>query len=126
MTALLWVLAASAQTRVVTIGVLNDGPWPHDARINETFESEILTLLGRRYDVRFPDSKRLEADWTLARIRANFDTLMSDPEVDIVVTLGVLSSIEACHRTDLLKPVVAPFVLDAEMQATPRDDWGQG
>lgn len=118
--AILLALAASAQTRSVTIGVLNDGPWQHNERINGTFENEVRSLLGRRYDVRFPDQKRLQADWTLAGVRQNLDQLMSDPDVDVIITLGVLGSNEACHRATLPKPVVAPFVLDAEMQGTPR------
>ena len=39
-------------------------------------------------DVRFPPEKRLQADWTTAGVNAVLDRLLTDPEVDYVLTLA--------------------------------------
>ena len=111
--------SAEAQLPVVQIGLAVDGPWERNEEIETTFEREIRQLLESEYDVRFSPEKRLVGDWTAAGIKSNLDRLFADPEVDFVITLGVLSSNDAAHRGSLPKPVFAPFVIEPDMQGIP-------
>ncbi len=64
-------------------------------------------------------SKVFLGDWTLDGVSKALDEVLSDDEIDIVLAMGVASSFLVSQRSDLPKPVIAPFVLDAEMQGIP-------
>jgi outer membrane protein TolC len=115
-------LAASpvgGQVPEVRVGIVVDGPWEGNEEIRKTFEQEITELLRGEFDVIFPAEKRIEADFTAEGIHAALNGLLADPEVDFVLALGAVVSFEACRRGELSKPVVAPFVIDPEVQGIP-------
>ena len=111
---------------LVRIGLVIDGPWERAEEVRTLFERELTDLLGGEFDVQFPASARIEADWTLAGIRAAIDRLIEDPEVDLVIALGVIASSEVARRGPLPKPVIAPFVLDAHLGGIPQRDGASG
>jgi len=76
--------------------------------------------------VRFPADKHIQADWTVSSVKAAIDKLLADRQVDMILALGVMASNEACRRGDLPKPVIAPIVLDAELQGLPLEGGGSG
>jgi len=96
-----------------------DGPWERNVEIRTAFEREILELTRGEFDVTLPADKRIEADWTVAGVREALDRLLADPEVHIVIAAGVLASNEACRRGSPPKPVVAPIVLNPQIQGIP-------
>jgi len=106
------------------IGAVIDGPWERNDEIWRVTKEEIFTLTRGEFDVRFPDDKVITADWTMAGIRRAIDTLLNDPEVDILLAMGAMASTEVSSRGPLPKPVVAPFVLDAELQGLPSKNGG--
>ena len=89
------------------------------SRSMRPFRREIRQILGSEYDVRFPAGKRVAADWTAAGVHEALDRLFNDPDVDFVVTLGVLSSNDAALRGPLPKPTFAPFIIEPDLQDTP-------
>ena len=120
-----WIVAANilvgvcgAQTPV-RIGLLIDGPWERNEQIREAFEREALDLVGREFDVRFPADKRVVGNWTTSGTRDGLNRLLADPTVDIIIASGPLASNEAGHRTNLSKPVIAPFILNQAIQEIP-------
>jgi outer membrane protein TolC/ABC-type uncharacterized transport system substrate-binding protein len=116
-----WTHDAHAQRnkKTVTIGVVIDGPWERNADVRAVIEKEILDLTGASYDMKFPDEKRIVGDWTVDSVKDALDKLIADPQVDIVLAMGVLASNEAGQREKLAKPVLAPFVIDWELQGFP-------
>ena len=118
--------AQPVQLPVVRIGVVVDGPWERNEEVLALFRQEILDLTRGEFDVRFPEDKTIVGDWTLPRVDAALDSLLADPEVDLVLTLGVIASDTASRRSRLPKPVVAPFVIDAEVQGLPQEDGASG
>ena len=82
--------SSTAERPEIRVGIVSDGPWERD--ISGVFRKEITDLLHREFDVRFPDEKRIVADWTVEGVKAAVDRLLSDPEVDFLLTLGVLAS----------------------------------
>ena len=115
-----------AQAPVVGVGIVLDGPWERNDETLAVFQKEILDLTRPEFDVRFPPDKRLLADFTLASVRAAVDGLLADPDVDLVLTLGPIASAYACRRGSLPKPVIAAFVLHAEVQGIPVNEGADG
>ena len=92
----------------------------------DAIEAEVTKLTAGEFDVSFPDDKKLSGDWTLAGARSAFDRQLADPDVDIVICLGVLVCHVAGAHPDLTKPVIAPIVIDPEMQSFPFADGASG
>lgn len=124
--ALLVGAAAASELPVVRIGMVMDGPWEREAELRELFKREILALTRGEHDVRFPDKSFLLADWNLEGAQKAVDQLLADPETDLLITLGPLSCHLFCCRSELAKPVIAPVVLDTELQGIPRRGQGSG
>lgn len=131
--ALLLVLgsgAAAAQSRrpAITLGIVYDGADPTTgqappgrlAELPIRILEETIELTRRDFDVRAPADKRLSGGWTKDGINAAIDRLLADPEVDIVLTLGVFSTDAVCRRGALPKPALAPFAVDVAAQGLPR------
>ncbi len=85
----------------------------------EVFEREIQTILEEDFRVQFPASLRIEADWTAAGVKEAVDRLLADPEVDVLLALGVLTANDVGLRSQLPKPTFAPFVVNPELQGIP-------
>ena len=126
--ALLFGGAAQAQMRCdpCVIGSVFDGPWEINAAQRAAFEQEAVSLAAPRFTVVFPPAAQRVADWTIAGARDAVEALLADPEVDIVLTYGVLASAHAIVRGALPKPVMAAFVLDAEAQGFPIETTAAG
>ena len=108
-----------AQNPVVRIGIALDGPSERSDGLRSVFEREIGIMLAEGFNVQFPPEKRLEADWTAAGVQAVIDRLLADPEVDLLLALGVLTSNELARRSFLPKPVFAPLVVSRDLQGIP-------
>lgn len=108
------------------IGIVVDGPWERNDEIQAMFEREILDLTSGEFDVRFPADRRLIADWSPSGVRSAIDSLLNDPDVDMLLTLGVIGSNDVARRTLIPKPVVGPFVLDPTLQDLPLQNGTSG
>ncbi len=108
------------------IGVVFDGPWERNEEMRAGLEEEITELAAPRFTVSFPAGARRVSDWTLRGARAAVEDLLRDPEVDIVLTWGPVSSTVAITRGGPPKPVVAAFVLDPEAQGFPLQPGADG
>ncbi len=120
--------AARAQTTCdpCAVGVVFDGPWARNDELRAGFEEEIAALAAPRFTVEFPAGARRVADWTAEGARAAVEALLADPDVDVVLTYGPVSSSHAIDRGGLPKPVVAAFVLDPEAQGFPLETTAAG
>lgn len=121
-----WVSVTSAQPHTTVIGVVVDGPWERNDEILGLFVDETLALTSGEFAVSFPDGKRRTADWSISGIRNALDQLLQDPDVDIVLTMGVVSSQLAATHGKLPKPVIAPFIIDQKLQDVPLADGHSG
>ncbi len=118
--------AAGAEPPPVRVGIVIDGPWYRNDEIRELFETEIRGLLEGEFDARFPEDGQVVADWTLTGIESALDRLITDPELDMVLTLGGMASNIAVAKGAQPKPVIAPFVVDALTPELPRERGGSG
>lgn len=108
------------------IGVVTDGPSVNIPNLISIFTKEIRELAADDFSVVFPDNKSLEGDASQNDIKRKIDTLISDQEIDLVLSLGTIASAEATKMTNLPKPVVAPFIFDADWQKVPRKENASG
>src|SRR6185295_7565454 len=65
-------------------------------------------------------------DWSLEGANAALDRALADRNVDIVITIGILTSQQAARRASLPKPVIAPLVIDPILQAYPLTEGRSG
>ena len=118
--------AGATELPVVRVGVVVDGPWEGNPGMRQLTIDEVTALTEGEFDVRFPDESYLIGDWTAATAHANLERLLDDPEVDIVLTWGMLSSHAVCCRGALPKPVIAPVMIDRVIQSAPFQDGASG
>ncbi len=111
-----WAFPCPAQT---VVGIVEDGPEPRSLMPVAQLETEIRALFGDEFDIELPADKRLNGGWTLAGVRAALRQSLDDPEVDIVIAMGMSASHHAARIADLPKPVIAAFVADAQLQDFP-------
>jgi outer membrane protein TolC len=116
---------ASPDPRVV-VAVLADGPTQMDPLPASLLLEEAGAVLGADTRVEMPERLRRNGGWTIAGINAALDALLADPEVDVVVTIGLISSNQAAHRAALPKPVIAAAVADPLLEGYPLVDGRSG
>jgi len=109
--------------KTINIGLVIDGPWGEENEMLKSIKREILELTTGEFDIQF---KTLQADWTISEIRKTIDQLLADREVDLIITLGSISSNEVSQRTEPAKPVIAPYIIDATFQKLPIKDGKSG
>jgi outer membrane protein len=124
----IWIPDARSARKlpIIRIGIVKDGPTGRLPDITPMVKEQILELTSREFDVRFPEAKSIDGNWEKDEIERSVDKLLSDPEVDLVITLGYLSTNYVCHKGPLPKPVVAAIVADAKLQKLPLKDGGSG
>ncbi len=115
--------AAAQAVDTVTIGFLADGPYQRHAHLAQLLRDEIRDLLSDEFDVRTPAAAYIEADFTIGGIEAGLDRLLGDPDVDVIVAFGAISSHVAAHRQQLQKPVVAMVILSPEVRNYRASRW---
>lgn len=117
---------SASKPPIVRIGIVHDGPTGRLPDIKGMVTEEILRITEREFDVRFPARMTVHGNWKIADIKMAVDTLLVDPKVDLVITLGNLATNYVCHRGKLPKPVVAAVVVDAKLQNLPLKDGASG
>jgi outer membrane protein TolC len=111
---------------VARIGIVTDGPWKRFPETIDLFKQEILRMTALEFDVQFPPDKAIHGNWTVSGINQAINRLLKDPDVDMVIALGPVATNEACKRRHLQKSVIAPFVIDSEIQRLPVKDGTSG
>ncbi len=119
-------LSPGQNLKTINIGLVIDGSWGEENQMLGSIKREIHDLTAGEFDVQFPADKTVQADWTIGKIRSGLDRLLADPNVDMIITLGSISSNEVCHRIELGKPVIAPYIIDATFQKLPIKDGRSG
>jgi len=83
-------------------------------------------MASSEFSVQFPEDKQLDGGWALVGVNQAIDRLLADSDVDIVIALGEVATNEICKRRNLKKPVIAPLVIDAEIQQLPEKNGASG
>lgn len=98
---------------------MEDGPLPRPIVSPAQLQREIFELAGNEFDVSMPAEKRIDGGWSIAGVRRALEQLLRDPDVDIIITTGLISSNEAARIENLSKPVIAMITVDVQLQELP-------
>jgi outer membrane protein len=108
------------------VGLVLDGPLqPEWTRLVARMKKEIGLIIGSSRTLSFPKEKTIDGGWKLETIRAGYDRLLADPEVDLVIAVGFIGPLDVARRPKLSKPVFAPLVVDPRVSGLPVDKQGK-
>lgn len=111
----LMLAISSIDSYGIDIGIVFDGPSELNGKALGIYEKEIKDLTEGEFTVRFPEDRIITADWTSEGVSAAIDRQLSDPRVDILITLGIIGSTEIAGRKSFPKPVIAPWIFDGSL-----------
>jgi len=118
--------AVGQASKPLRIGIVVDGPWERNDFLRDLLHSEIREVLGKDKPVEFPQGSFLIGDWTLAGVRALDSRLLADPGIDMFLGMGLICSQDLATRGALVKPVIAPIIIDVDRQHIPLKDGASG
>lgn len=95
------------------VGISKDAATGEFEALSQQIKSEIEALTQARGGA---DFKEVNAEWMADKVNENLHELLNDPETDIVITLGFLSSNAAAQLPTFPKPVIAATLLDHNLQ----------
>ena len=104
----------------VTVAVLNDGQADRTFIPLSVIESEVQALLNREFSIKFPTDKQVHGNWKIDQIREVLGRLERDPEIDVIMTTGLIATQVAADQPSLAKPVIGIAVADSVLQKFPR------
>ena len=110
---------------VVRIGMVSDGAPERDG-LQAQVCSELHELLDSRYQLEFPEKWNLAADSTMAGADRCVSEALKTPELDIVLTVGLMSSLSLARRGPLPKPAIALTIVDREILGVPSKGGASG
>lgn len=120
------ITAYASMGPVKTVGILTDGPMEDSENIRAVFEAEIKQLTAGDFVLEFPDAARIDGGWSLEKISAGLDLLETDPNVDVVLVLGLAAGRLAAQQKKLQKPTFVPFGFNADMFTISGKGTGRG
>ena len=104
----------------LTVGIVADGSKAELVKQKELFITEIKKVSEGEFDVRFPITKQLSGDNTIQKMDASIDRLENDPDVDMVLLIGGISSQLSLKKNGLRKPTFAPFIYNVTLSGLKR------
>jgi outer membrane protein len=110
----------------IRIGIVVDGPWDKNEPVINLVKKEIKDALAQQADILFPGDKILTGDWTQLEIHKLNDRLLNDKNVDIIIGFGLMASNDLAKRTNLIKPVIAPVIIDPDHKNFPYKEGTSG
>jgi outer membrane protein len=116
---MLCVSGLRAEARDIRVAVVKDGPALRQVLSVAALEREIVNVASPDVRIVLSEEPRFVGDWSLAGASAALDRALADRDVDVVITLGILSSQQAARRATLTKPVIAALTIDPILQDYP-------
>lgn len=98
------------------VGIVKDTSEGELQLLSNQIKAEVEALTKGRQNVVFYEA---EADWQKEKSGEYLIEFMSNPEIDLIVTVGLLSSDVAAQLSDFPKPVISATTLDADLQRLP-------
>jgi len=102
--------------RHLTLGLIADDTSGDMARFLGLVQQEMDLLAGARYTYTLGEAKGGTIDWNADKARALYRELVADPEVDLIVSIGVVSSSVIADSGPYAKPVIAVGIMDSVLQ----------
>lgn len=111
--------AGAQRGRRARIAVVVDGPGAGYRELAGRIQEEIEALLGDGWDLTFVPPAPAFQDFTPAAVGRAVDAALDDPEVDVVVPVGILGARHVAEGPPPSKPVILPAVAPGELAGLP-------
>ena len=108
------------------IAILVDGKSQYYDEIIELYEKEISELTAGEFDINFSTHVPGNGGWTYQTIETKYRNLQANNNFDVVLTLGIVSSLVAAYDNSPQKPTFAPYIIDANFPGLPREGQASG
>jgi len=97
-------------SRVWRIGIVTDGSTEGDRALVKLYQKEILAIADSPRQFKFSDKWILSGHDSRQAVRKALRRLFDNPRVDMILTLGIISSSEVLSMKRIPKPVIAPYI----------------
>lgn len=121
--ALLIPLCGWATTK---ISILVDGESQYYDQVIALHKQEISDLTSGEFDIEFTTYTPPDGGWSWQTVEKQYQDLQTDEGVDMVLALGIVSSLVAAYDPSPSKPTFAPYVIDASLAGLPREGLSSG
>ena len=108
--------------RATKIGIIADFQQTEIANLIEKIQAESQALLGNQYTLDFKSGPDSFINWDKKMAQKQLAKFLSDPSIDMIIGVGVVSSAELALSGPYQKPVIATMILDPELQRIPLTD----
>ena len=110
------IVWADTGQKKVNIGLLLDGNEERNTPFISFLRSELDALLGSSYKIGVSDNHILKGQWNFSVIEDNYDQLISNPDVHIIVGAGAITGSIISKKKEYKKPVIAIGIVDSIVQ----------
>ncbi|MCD4722356.1 MAG: hypothetical protein K8S13_21230, partial [Desulfobacula sp.] len=100
----------------INVGLLLDGEDKKNISFISLLKSELNALLGSSYDINIKKDHILDGQWVFETIEDNYDQLVSDPDIHIIIGAGAITSSVISKKKKYGKPVIAIGIVDSIVQ----------
>jgi len=100
----------------INVGLLFDGEDNKNISFTSLLKSELNALLGSSYDINIRKDHILEGNWVFETIADNYDQLVSNPDIHIIVGAGAITGSVISKKKEYIKPVIAIGMVDSIVQ----------
>ena len=107
---------SGGKKKTINVGLLFDGIESQTTAFIPSFRSELNALLGSKYDIRINDAHVLYGQWSFSTIENNYNKLVSDNKIDIIVGAGGITGFILSSKKEYKKPVIARGIVDPIVQ----------
>ncbi|MEM9301483.1 MAG: TolC family protein [Pseudomonadota bacterium] len=112
--------AASAE---IDIAIVADGDSALATQTSMLLREELQALGDRDFEFRFPPHRQVTHDWDPSAARAAIEAALSDPAIEIVIALDIISS-SVVADFEPTKPLLASTVVQPALQGFPVTEAG--
>ena len=105
----------------VTIGVMTDDDSDDIRHFRKLLAAELVQVAGSRYEIRY-DEQEASVNWSQKTAEKRYQSLIQNKGVDLILSLGIVSSQVVASAQGYPKPVVAVGVIDPVLQGVKKGD----
>lgn len=98
----------------LNIGILNDASLASSCIMNSLVKEEIANLMQAKGEVTFLD---VYSNWDADRVTTNFNSLLNNPNVDMIIPIGLISSQLVGGQQNYSKPVLVTSNLATKLKS---------
>lgn len=98
----------------LNIGILNDASLASSCIMNSLVKEEIANLMQAKGEVTFID---VYSNWDSERVTTNFNSLLNNPNVDMIIPIGLISSQLVGGQQNYSKPVLVTSNLATKLKS---------